>query len=337
MSTKETANNLHEFVTIIEDLSKNTTGYTLLFRGQTNEEYNLEPSIARKIKKTDLTYVYAELDMVTNAISQKPELFCEEKYPINLLVKLQHFGLPTRLLDVTYNALMALYFACEKDFDKDGEVFIFVPENNHLMRMKKFSNVEINLIAGMYRINSALSYNLSDYFEAIKYDYNKVMSFSESQKSHYAKVEYYLQNLITVLSSPTFVSPMFLSERQKHQRGAFILFPNKILPPQKTHEDKCEEYLNHIFAPELVELSKDDKVVQCIIKIPKESKEPILKTLKHFGITKDFVYPENVENISELIKNDATEDLLYKLKVWEAHQEAMQKSNPLKDKITQEK
>ena len=317
MVQKETANNLHEFVRIIEDLSKDSSGKTLLFRGQTNEEYKLEPSLARKVKGTDLTYVYAELDMVTNAMSKRPELFCEEKYPINLLVKLQHFGLPTRLLDVTYNALMALYFACEKDFDKNGEVFIFVPENNRLMRMKTFSNVEMNLIAGMYRINSNLSYTLEDYFEAIKYDYNKVKSFCETSKSYYAAVEYYLRRLITELSLPTFVSPMFLSERQKHQNGAFILFPNKISSPEKTYEDKREKYLNHYFEPELVELSKDDKVVEYIIKIPKEAKEPILKTLKHFGITKDFVYPENVENISELIKNDATEDLRYRLKMWE--------------------
>lgn len=319
MTRRETANNIHEFASIIEEFSKDSSGKTLLFRGQTNEAYQLEPSLARKIQGTDLTYVYAELDMVTNAMSKRPEMFYEEKYPINLLVKLQHFGLPTRLLDVTYNSLMALYFACEKDFDQDGEVFIFVPENNYLMRMKKFSNCEMNLVAGMYRINTILSYTLSDYFEVIKYDYNKVKSFSETSKAHFAKVENYLQNLLTELSSPTFVLPMFLSERQKHQSGAFILFPNKISPPTKTYENKCEEYLNHFFKPELVELPKEDKVVQCIIKIPKESKELILKSLKHFGITKDFVYPENVENISELIKNDATEDLIYRLKVWEEH------------------
>lgn len=332
MARRETVNNLHEFASIIEEYSEDGLGKTLLFRGQTNEEYNLAPSLARKVKETELTYVYAELDMVTNAMAKRPELFCEEKYPINLLVKLQHFGLPTRLLDVTYNALMALYFACEKDFDKDGEVFIFLPEKNYLMRTKKFSNIEMNLIAGMYRINSGLSYTLSDYFEVIKYDYNKVKHFNETSKSHYASVEYSLQNLLIELSSPTFISPVFLSERQKHQSGTFIIFPNKISPPKKTYEDKCEEYLNHYFEPELVELSKDDSVVECIIKIPKEAKESILKILKHFGITKDFVYPENAENVSDIIKNDTTEDLIHRLRVWEEHQKFIKKAEQTNDK-----
>ena len=88
MAQRETANNVQEFVSIIEKFSK-SSGKTLLFRGQTNEEYKLEPSLARKVQGTELTYVYAELDMVTNAMSKRPEMFHEEKYPINLLVKLQ--------------------------------------------------------------------------------------------------------------------------------------------------------------------------------------------------------------------------------------------------------
>lgn len=43
------------------------------------------------------------------------------------LVKMQHFGMPTRLLDTTTNPLVALYFACESDkqLDKDGAVYMF--------------------------------------------------------------------------------------------------------------------------------------------------------------------------------------------------------------------
>jgi hypothetical protein len=39
----------------------------------------------------------------------------------------QHYGLPTRLLDWTQNAAVALFFACWEEFDKDGLVVILNP------------------------------------------------------------------------------------------------------------------------------------------------------------------------------------------------------------------
>ena len=53
-----------------------------------------------------------------------PNVFDRGMQPIDLLACLQHYGVPTRLLDVTSNALAALYFACGNE-GEDGEVFAF--------------------------------------------------------------------------------------------------------------------------------------------------------------------------------------------------------------------
>ena len=46
-------------------------------------------------------------------VAHVPRDFSECKSALDYLVQMQHYGLPTRLLDVTTNPLVALYFACQ--------------------------------------------------------------------------------------------------------------------------------------------------------------------------------------------------------------------------------
>jgi len=55
------------------------------------------------------------------------------------LTLLQHHGSPTRLIDVTSDWKVALFFACENDDDRDGRIFLI---NTNLLKWKTFPKEE---------------------------------------------------------------------------------------------------------------------------------------------------------------------------------------------------
>lgn len=97
----------------------------VVFRGHGNSEWSLLPSIFRdpeRLKKYERE-IYHEM------IMRAPDTF-QEKDVFGNLVLMQHYSCPTRLLDVTFNPLVALYFACQKEEEKgvqkDGKLLVFV-------------------------------------------------------------------------------------------------------------------------------------------------------------------------------------------------------------------
>ena len=90
-------------------------GETLFFRGHANPNYILRPSIMRTSRLRQ-----NERNLYNELLINCPGDF--EKCPTHLekLVKMQHYGLPTRLLDITRNPVVALYFACESQSETYG-------------------------------------------------------------------------------------------------------------------------------------------------------------------------------------------------------------------------
>lgn len=88
------------------------------YRGQADETWTLAPRLYRE--KLHLE----EQNIISDALRLLPDEFSGNS-KIRMLAKMQHYGLPTRLLDVTSNPLVALYFACLNHEEKDGTVYIF--------------------------------------------------------------------------------------------------------------------------------------------------------------------------------------------------------------------
>ena len=100
---------------------------TLFFRGHANANYTLCPSIMRTVRlQQNESKLYHEL------LINCPDDFEKCGTHLEKLVKMQHYGLPTRLLDITRNLLVALYFACESNLETYGELVLISADNKDI-------------------------------------------------------------------------------------------------------------------------------------------------------------------------------------------------------------
>lgn len=97
------------------------TSTELYFRGQETEFWDIEPSIFRD----DMLSIEHKLMQIP--LQKSPTEFRDLNSMFDIMTKYQHYGMCTRLLDLTTNPLVALYFACKKHgavkyVTEDGEV-----------------------------------------------------------------------------------------------------------------------------------------------------------------------------------------------------------------------
>lgn len=101
-----------------------------IYRGHASRDWSLRSSIGRNESYNIELEKEVFLQFKMNYYSYTTE---RPDSDMDLLFLAQHYGLPTRLLDFTYNPMIALYFACESEPETDGRVYVKSLEKMLLM------------------------------------------------------------------------------------------------------------------------------------------------------------------------------------------------------------
>jgi len=122
-----------------------------MFRGQADATWDVLPSIMRGNKN----FLDFEKDIIREIISRYPYDFDQDQTTFDRLSRMQHYGIATRLLDITTNPLAALFFSLEQFPDQflepDGCVLYF---DGPLDRRKFFDSDTVSCIANLCSLNS---------------------------------------------------------------------------------------------------------------------------------------------------------------------------------------
>lgn len=271
------------------------------FRGESDIYPNVIPSLFRgdfDINHNGIS-VRDESNLIEKVFQFTPELFSHCNNAIERLVTMQHYTLPTRLLDVTKNPLVALFFACEGNEGKDGRVLF--------TKRPKSDEYDLNIIA---TIIESFGYNdmveIDTIYNALKksglYD-----SVDDPQKE--LRNKWQLCNTIT---EAHLYLPKYNNPRIKNQRGAVICAPlfdfwgnveecKKLL--KKNIKKAIPSPIEFKFQKQPTDLS--NLFINKPIIIDGEYKANILKELDNYGINVGFVYPE-YEHQMQYIKRYCT-------------------------------
>lgn len=276
-------------ITNISDFTKELASinadpnFSLFFRGHSTSTYDLKPNLYRKA-----TYYENEHKIYRETIVNCPHEFEKCENTLEVLVRMQHYGIPTRILDLTRNALVALYFSCISKQDKDGEVIILKIPNE---KVCYYDSDKVTIISNIAKVkNDNINYKVPISFDesdedAIE-DFNNrnfgyLLHAIKEDKPHFFNIinPKHLNDVYAVnvkLDNPRII----------RQNGAFLIFG--------INEKK--ENCPNVNSDWILE-PNGEKII-----IPAKSKSQLLEELEVLGISKYNLFPE-LDDYAEYLKS----------------------------------
>lgn len=138
--------------------------HQLFYRGVSKTEYAKDdhPGVFRKKDRKDDNsekWVVDEDRMFYDLVARCPEYFKDCKTTFEHLVMMQHYGYPTRLLDITSNPLVALYFACggknSANSENNGQLISYHIKKNTI---RNYESDRVNLLSNLSLAHQELNY-----------------------------------------------------------------------------------------------------------------------------------------------------------------------------------
>jgi hypothetical protein len=256
--------------------------YTPFYRGESADfgESRCQPGIFRKS-----SLIKNEHNLFKEFITLNADEFTDDKLAIDKLTKMQHYGLPTRLLDLTSNALLALYMAldspdkkCKEDKEQDPFVYIFfIPKKD----IKFYDSDTVSVLANLAKREK---FDFPRQFESNNVKFNKdpniqYLLHNIKDEKPYFKDAIEPKHLYSVVC----IKPLQNNKRIIRQQGLFLIFGN----------DK-----NNKLKP--AKLQDSGIVIEHVV-IDKKEKNDLLEQLKSVGLSKEVVYPD-MEKVAMSLK-----------------------------------
>jgi hypothetical protein len=224
-----TADSVESLLTIL--YGRSDPARESFFRGHEDENFELTPSLLRKWPGGNWKHLPNEDRLCNELLIAHYDEFQADQFCFDRLVRMQHYGLPTRLLDISGNPLVALYFACagkDESLDKPGEVIAFGVVQDTI---KYYDSDTVSVLSNLSKLNQQQKDEIDLTLESNAFNValpiRKLFHHIKSEKGYFEpRIE------PADLGSVICVKAKRTNSRIKSQTGAFLLFGHEAKLPE---------------------------------------------------------------------------------------------------------